>query len=116
MHLIYQEKSLVQNEYKMLKKLRNNGQELYQHGFSDIVNYSEDGKLYSTTCYETKNVSKHFELGYILVLPSSRLKWSEILELRQGSYNKVEILENLLRTVGPKHFKYIFYFKVKPLI
>lgn len=71
-NLVQQEKSLVRNRYKMLRKLENNVQGLYERGLSNIIHFSEYGKLYPNNCYDTKNLSKHFEPCLVLVKPGSR--------------------------------------------
>lgn len=99
-HLIHQKKSLIQNEYEILRQLGDGVQEPNKYGFSDIINYSEDGKLYATSCSETRKVNEDFVRCFVLVTPSARLKWSQILELHQGSYDKLEILKHLLQMVS----------------
>ena len=106
-HLAQQKKSLVQNEYEMLKQLGDGVQEPNEHGFSDIINYSEDGKLQATSCSETANVNEDFVRCFVLVTPSARLKWSQILELHQVSYDKFEILKHLLQMVSELNSVYI---------
>lgn len=110
-HLVKQKKSLVQNEYEMLKRLGDDVQEPNEHGFSDVINYSEDGKLYATSCSETANVNEGFVRCFVLVTPSARLKWSQILELHQGSFDKFEILKHLLQMVSEFNSLYILCFQ-----
>lgn len=98
--LVKQKKSLVHNEYRMLKKLRDGIQEPSNPVSPDVINYSIDGRLSGSSCSDTKNMSKQFERCFVLVTRSPRMKWSKILELRQGSYNKVEIVEHLIQMVG----------------
>lgn len=107
-HLVQQKNSLVQNEYEMLKRLGDGVQEPNEHGFSDIINYSDDGKLYATSCSEIANTNEEFIRCFILATPSARLKWNQILELHQGSYDKFEILKHLLQMVSELNSLYIF--------